>query len=472
MGNLTPMVERAAAARGTGPSRAEAAVERATPSEAELGPRAVELLRRLIRIDTSNPPGNERPAQELLATTLAEAGFECELLAAEPARPNLVARLRGASEGPTLCLLGHVDTVPAAPSEWTHGPWSGDLADGAVWGRGAQDMKDQVAAEVAAAAALARSGWRPVAGELLVVITADEEKGAGIGARWLCDEHPEKVRSDLVVNEGGGPWFELGGRRFYALSIAEKGVFRFRIRTRGRAGHASVPALGDNALLRMVPLLDRLRSQPEPVATPEGVAFLTAVVGEVAAEDGRDAAMAALESLRERAPLLADYLAEPMLGVTMSPTQASASEKENVIPSVAEVLVDCRVPPGMGEAEVRRAMERLLAPAGQAYEAEFVERVEGNSSPPESELADVIAAWVAESDPGAELAPIVMPGFSDSHWFRTAFPEAAVYGFCPQRGMSMLEAAPLVHSADERILVEDVEYATRFFYDLPRRVLG
>src|SRR5439155_3604089 len=160
------------------------------------GSEAVALMQELIRIDTVNPPGNEEPAQLLLAEALTEAGFECELLAAEPGRPNLVAQLRGESAGPTLCLLGHVDTVPADPSEWSFDPWGGDVVDGEVRGRGAQDMKDQVAAEVAAAAALGREGWRPAHGELLVVTTADEEMGATAGAQWLCREHPEKVRCD------------------------------------------------------------------------------------------------------------------------------------------------------------------------------------------------------------------------------------------------------------------------------------
>ena len=168
------------------------------------------LLQELIRIDTANPPGNEERAQQLLAETLTEAGFDCELLAAEPGRPNLVARLGGESAGPTLCLLGHADTVPADPSEWSFDPWAGDVVDGEVRGRGAQDMKDQVAAEVAAAAALGRDGWRPRKGELLVVITADEEMGAAAGAQWLCSEHPDKVRSDYVLNEGGGISFEFG----------------------------------------------------------------------------------------------------------------------------------------------------------------------------------------------------------------------------------------------------------------------
>jgi acetylornithine deacetylase/succinyl-diaminopimelate desuccinylase-like protein len=433
------------------------------------GSEAVDLLQQLLRLNTVNPPGNEEPAQQLLAETLSDAGFECELLAAEPGRPNLVARLRGEGPGPTLCLLGHVDTVPAEPSVWSFDPWAGDVVDGEVRGRGAQDMKDQVAAEAAAAATLAREGWRPPSGELLVVATADEEMGAAKGAQWLCRERPDRVRCDYVLNEGGGAAFELGGTRFYTLCVGEKGVFRFLVRTEGRAGHASVPALGDNALLKLAPLIERLREQPPVEATPEAIEFVSALLREdVAADPG--SLPGAVERLRARAPEVVAYLVEPMLRVTLTPTRARASEKANVIPSSAETLVDCRVPPGMGEDEVRRQADAVLG--GNGYTLEFTERVVGNRSPSQSPLREVIEEWLAENDPGAQVVPMVMSGFSDSHWFRKAFDSATVYGFCPQRELSLLDAAPLVHSADERAAVSDVEFAARFYRDTIQRVLA
>ena len=440
--------------------------------DAGLGTEAVDLLCELLRIDTSNPPGNEAPAQELLASRLADAGFDCELLAAEPGRPNLVARLAGESEGRTLCLLSHVDTVPADPDEWSFDPWAGDVVDGVVRGRGAQDMKDQVAAGVAAATALARGGWRPERGELKVVVTADEEAGAAKGAHWLCDEHPEKVRADLVINEGGGAAFEHGGRRFYTLCVGEKGVCRFWLRARGVAGHASVPALGENALLKLAPALERLREQPPLEPTPEGLAFISALLGEEVRGEDRSTLESALERLRAEGGPLVSYLAEPMLRVTLVPTMARASEKDNVIPSSAEVLVDCRIPPGMELEQARERIDAALGPFAGELEVEFVAPVIGSSSPAETELTEAIRAWLAVADPGAELAPIVMPGFSDSHWFRRAFDGATVYGFFPQRDLDLFRAAPLVHAADERAAVADVELAASFFADLARRVLG
>jgi acetylornithine deacetylase/succinyl-diaminopimelate desuccinylase-like protein len=454
-------------------------VERSAPApeaaaETRLGREAIDLLGELISIDTSNPPGNERPAQELLAERLGDAGFECELLAAEdPERPNLVARLRGERPGPTLCFLGHVDTVPADPGEWTFSPWAGDVVDGEVRGRGAQDMKDQVAAETAACIALARDGWRP-AGELLLVCTADEEAGARLGAQWLCEDHPEKVRAEMVINEGGGVAFEHDGRRLYPLAVGEKGVFRFRLRARGLAGHGSVPALGDNALLKLAPLLERLRSvQPPAEVTETGVAFLEAVLSEPV--DGEPAAVAAaVARLREGSPHAAAFVAEPMLGVTLVPTMAAASPKDNVIPGSAEVLVDCRAPVGFDAEDVRARVEEVLSlDEHPDVELEFADSVVGNDSPRETPLAAAITDWVAANDPGAGVVPITMAGFSDSHWWRRAFgSETTVYGFQPQREMTVAEATPLVHSADERIKVGDMELGARFFADIARTVLA
>jgi acetylornithine deacetylase/succinyl-diaminopimelate desuccinylase-like protein len=425
---------------------------------------AQQLLSQLIRFNTVNPPGGELALQEHLASYLAQAGFDCELLGAQPERPNLIARLRSGREGPTLCYLGHVDTVLADPSEWSHGPWSGELADGFVWGRGALDMKSQVAAEAAAAASLARSGWRPARGELLLVAVADEETGGSLGARWVTEQHPEKVRCDLLINEGGGGSFEYHGRRCYGLCCAEKGVFRFTVTTSGVAGHASMPAMGDNALLKMAPLLERLAArQPAYELTSEPQALLRGI-----GEDPDDPA-GAVAHLRAADARLATMF-EPMMGVTFTPTQISASEKINVIPSRAELKVDCRVPPGLGEAEVLHAITEVLGEDG--FKIDFTECIVGNRSPTSSPLMEAIGAWVGERDPGAEVVPLILPGFTDSRHFREAFPECVAYGFFPQRHQSLLQTAPLIHGADERIHVRDLEFATDFFADLATRVLG
>jgi acetylornithine deacetylase/succinyl-diaminopimelate desuccinylase-like protein len=429
---------------------------------ADLQRRTTELLQRLIRFDTVNPPGNEQAAQEFLSELLQDAGFEVELLSSVDGRPNLIASMKAESDGPTLCLLGHVDTVLADASEWDVDPWSGELKDDCVWGRGALDMKSQVAAEVAAAVALAEGGWRPEAGELKLVVTADEEAGAEHGAMWLCEQHPEKVRADIVVNEGAGEVFEYDGRRLYGVCVAEKGVFRFTLTAHGTAGHASIPRIGDNALTKLAPVLDALAGgRVTPEHSPEPDAFLDAIG--VSKED----LPKALAEVEQANPLIA-ILLEPMLGVTMAPTMASASEKINVIPSRASVKVDCRVPPGLGE---EHALKRIREAVGDAFEIEFDETVIGNRSPIDTPLMNSIRGFVEREDPGAAVTPVVLPGFSDSRWFRDAFPDCVAYGFFPQKAMDLFEAAPLIHGANERVPVEDLGLAARFYSDLMQEIL-
>ncbi len=432
---------------------------------ADLQRETTDVLQRLIRFNTVNPPGNERPAQEFLAAHLQAAGFEVELVGRTVERPNLVARLRGVAAGPTLCLLSHVDTVLATPSDWDHDPWSGDEVDGFVWGRGALDMKSQTAAEVVAAASLARAGWRPARGELLVVVVCDEETGGDEGAIWLTQTHPEKVRCDFLINEGGGTVIPYDGRRVYGVCVAEKGVFRFTLTTEGVAGHASIPKIGDNALLKMAPILQAMGDRQPAFDLTEGPRAMLAGLG--LAFDGDPGN--ALDALRERDPALA-MLVEPMLGVTLAPTRIEASEKINVIPSRAQLQVDCRVPPGLGEQQALQRIHEVLG--GQGYSIEFSERVIGNSSPVDSELMDLIKRWVDANDPGASTVPVILPGFTDSRTFRAAFPDTIAYGFMPHRHMNLYETAPLIHSANERVDVRDLDFAARFFTDAIKELLG
>jgi acetylornithine deacetylase/succinyl-diaminopimelate desuccinylase-like protein len=444
----------------------------------DLEAEATEVLQRLIRFNTVNPPGNERAALEYLASYLEGAGFEVELLGSSDERTNLVATLSGGpADGPVLGFLGHVDTVLADPSEWSRDPWSGDVADGFVWGRGALDMKSQVAAEAAAGAALGRSGWRPANGQLKLMFVCDEETGGSLGAKWLTEKHPDKVRCDLLLNEGGGEVFEYRGRRLYGVCCGEKGIFRFMVTARGVAGHASMPRLGDNALLNLVPVLSALGESGMVYDLTDAAARFLRGIG----EDPSDPA-GAIARIAEFSPELST-LVEPLLGITLTPTIVHASDKINVIPSRAYVKVDCRVPPGRGREAAERRVYELLDGAGRPDSAgagagadglaiEFTETEVGNESPASSGFMDAITTWVGAHDPGAATVPVILPGASDSRFFREAFPECVVYGFFPQRYMTMLESAPLVHGADERIDVRDLGFATGFFADIAREVLG
>jgi acetylornithine deacetylase/succinyl-diaminopimelate desuccinylase-like protein len=414
----------------------------------------VDLLQQLIRLNTVNPPGNETQAAELLRDYLEPFGVECELYAREPERANLVARIRGRGDGPTLLLLSHTDTVLADPGEWSVDPWSGELREGHVWGRGALDMKDQVAANAVATASLAREGFQP-AGDLIFAATADEELGEGIdyGLSWLCREHPEAVRCDYAVNEGAGERVEIGGRVLYLCSSAEKRSSPFVLHVRGRSGHGSMPGIADNALVKAARYIQRLGEfAPEPRLTPETEGFLAAIADRV------PPAEEALATARAIDPVAAEMV-EPLLGLTVAPTMIEASQKRNVIPGRCEVTVDCRLLPGQTEAEAEAV---VLAWLGEGdYELEWGGGQGGTRSELGTPLWAAIETFVGGLEPGARLAPICVAGFTDSHWLREAFGTVA-YGFFPLKAMSAELAARLIHSADERIPIDDLELGVEF----------
>ena len=420
------------------------------------------LLQELIRLDTVNPPGNETRAAQLLRSHLRENGVESELYAKVPERANLVARIPGSGNKPSLALLSHTDTVLADPAEWQLDPWSGAVRDGEIWGRGALDMKGQVAASAVAVASLAREGFEP-GGDLVFVAAADEEVGAGFGLPWLCAEHPEAVRTDYALNEGAGDRVEFAGRAFYLCSTAEKMSSPFRLRVHGRSGHASMPGIGDNALVKAARLIERLAEhRSEPVLGPETAGLLEAVTGR------RVPAREAAKRMREIHPLAGDLI-EPLLGLTLSPTMVTASQKRNVIPALCEVVVDCRLLPGQTQAEAEAEIRNVLGRGD--YELEWIEAQGGTRSPIETPLWDAVDAFVAEVEPAARLAPICLAGFTDSHWLREAFGTVA-YGFFPMRAMDPELAARLVHSADERARVDDLELGVRFLRETARRICG
>jgi acetylornithine deacetylase/succinyl-diaminopimelate desuccinylase-like protein len=420
-----------------------------------------ELLQELIRVDTTNPPGNETAVAELLRAYLEESGAVCELYARVPERANLVARIPGRGEGPSLLFLSHTDVVLADATEWSADPFGGELRDGEVWGRGALDMKGQVAASAVAVATLAREGFEP-AGDLIFAATADEEVGAGFGAQWLCEAHPDAVRCDYLINEGSGERLELGGKPFYMCSVAEKMSAPFRLRVRGRSGHASMPGIADNALVKAAPLITALGEYvPEQRLTPEVAALLETVTGEKP-ESPQDALT--------RAEMIGRFFAamvEPLLSLTLSPTMASASRKRNVIPAICDVIVDSRLLPGTTPAEQQAVVREVLGEGD--YELESLEAHGGTRSPIDTPLWGAVAAWVEQVEPEAKPAPICVAGFTDSHWFREAFGTVA-YGFFPSRAMSPELAARLIHSADERIPVEDLELGVSFLRHAAHRI--
>ena len=429
-----------------------------------VGDDAVELARELIRVDTTNPPGAETPAAELLASYLREAGAEVELAGPDPERLNVIARIVG-GDGPSLMLMGHTDVVPAPREGWSVNPFAAEVRDGRLMGRGATDMKDEVAARAAAFAAIARAGERP-AGDLVFVGESDEEKNVSdVGMSWLARERPD-LRCDFAINEGGGVLYELAdGRRVITISVGEKQVTAARVRVFGTAGHASVPEGADNPLRHAAAVIERLLAHG---AEPRVVPAVARALDSLGAPDpGDDEGL--LAWAREQHRMLGEAV-PAMTRLTVTPTGTRTYEPANVIPPYADVICDCRALPGQSEADIRAHVAAALGDQ-IPYELELLEPLAGGT---ESEIGtplyEAIASWADERVPGATLLPLISTGFTDSHWVREAWGTVA-YGFAPVihgDPMAYLDAA---HADDESIALADIEEMAEFHLRAARSLL-
>ena len=428
---------------------------------------AAELLRELIRIDTSNPPGRETPAAELLARYLSDNGVSCELAFRDPGRANLVARVPGRQpDAPSLMLLGHTDVVPAPPDGWRHPPFAGVLDDeGYVWGRGALDMKNEVATRAVATAAIARSG-EPLGGDLVFLAVADEEDGTtDVGMSWVVDQRPD-LATDYVLNEGASERLKLAdGRTLVTICVGEKAASAVRVTALGTPGHSSMPYGVDHAVPILARLIDRLGSyRPRRRLLPATRTLLEQLVGPI------DDLQVAIERATALHPALTPRL-EPLFSTTIAPTRLHGSDALNVLPGRASVDCDCRVLPGTTVDELLKELELALG-TDLPYELELLEPpLGGTISSIESPLFDACADYLRSADPEAILLPILSTGFTDSHYMRAAFGSVA-YGFWPTRSTPHEVWSSTVHAYDERVHVNDLGLATSFHIAVCRALLG
>jgi len=434
----------------------------------------VGLFTALLRVDTTN--GNETAAALVVQDYLAGAGIESELAGELPDRQSLVARVDGDRPGPTLTMMGHLDVVPADAAEWSVPPFAGVVQDGYVWGCGATDMKNQVAAEAVALARLKRSG-AGFAGTVKFAATADEEDGEFCGVQWLCAHRPDALRADYCVNEGsGGLWLPVGDRKVFLLAVGEKAFAQFRIRTRGRGGHGSVPEKERSAVIDLARAVTALGlADPPAIVSDTTARFIDVIVPDAGLrarlKDPRTARAAGAE-LRRLDPVVAS-LVEPLLGATLTPTMLAAGKAVNVIPTRAEACIDCRILPEMKPDDVRDYVASLLDPLGIDWEFEWVDVTTPNASPEPTALGESIARVLRRDVPGAVLAPMCSGSFTDSRWLREAFPDCVAYGFAPYVAESFHDMdGGRDHEPDERILVEDVTYQALFFERLVRDLLS
>jgi acetylornithine deacetylase/succinyl-diaminopimelate desuccinylase-like protein len=444
---------------------------------AEVEHETTELLSALIQIDTSNPPGDETKVAEFMAAWFAARGVTGGQIVGEPEdRRSFVLRLESGKPGPSLLLLAHEDVVPANAADWQVPPFSGLIKDGYVWGRGAVDIKNLVAAHAVAAARIAKAGG-PAAGTLVYACTADEEEGSVGGARWLVANRPDLIRTEYVINEGGGHFLERAGRRVYILESGEKGTAQFRLTIKGDAGHASVPLRSGNAVVAAARVVEALVSHELPLVIDGSSEELVRLL--VDSPDLRErlrdpgTAREALAELARRDVQLADMI-EPLYGFAFSPTIVhSNSGAVNVYPTRVELSVDCRLLAGHDEQEVLTEVRTALDGVEADWDLEWVGPVvRGNSSPYPTPLSEVLGATLERYVPGAELANSHSVGFTDSNWFRAAFPDTVAYNFAPHLVEGYDEVTPRYHNVDERILIRDLAFQSLFAEAVARELLS
>ncbi|MBJ7248859.1 MAG: M20/M25/M40 family metallo-hydrolase [Thermoleophilia bacterium] len=428
---------------------------------------AVELLRDLVRVDSSNPPGRETPVAMVVKQYLEANGLEVELVARDPERANLITRLPGTGDGPSLALMGHTDVVPADAEDWTHPPFGAHLDDGGyIWGRGTCDMKNELATRCVTIAHLARTGFQP-RGDLLLISQADEEDGMEeVGMPWLLKERPD-LKCDYAIDEGGGIRLELAdGRVVYTLQVGEKATLPATITALGEAGHASVPTLGRNAVPLLATLIQRLAAHRTRKRLVPAIREMIASLG-IDPDQDLDVVAAQVSALH---PMFEAEI-DALLGITIAPTLLTGSSARNVLPGRASVGVDCRILPGDTEADLERELREALG-TDIPYEFVYDQQINGGTeSALGTPLHEAISAALEAHDPGAIIVPSLSTGFTDAAYIRQAFGTIA-YGFWPltYTPIDLYEGG--MHNKDERIHRDDLGIATELQIDIVRRLLG
>jgi len=418
----------------------------------------VDICSDLIRIDTTNfgdssGPG-ERKAAEHVAGLLSDVGIEPELFESEPGRTSVVARWggRGDGSGDPLLLHGHLDVVPADAEDWQVHPFSGEIQDGYVWGRGAVDMKDFDAMLLSVARARARAGAVPPR-PMVLCFTADEEAGGHKGAEHLVTQHCDLIADCTeAIGEVGGFSTTVRGQRLYLIEAAEKGMAWMRLTTRGHAGHGSMRH-PDNAVTELAAAVARIGAHEWPVRLTPSMQVLLSAVGEIAG----------VEATPENAESIVEEFgsATRMLGAvirhTTNPTMLKAGYKVNVVPGEASAHVDGRFLPGF-EDEFFATLAELL---GENVSLDYVSKQNGLETTFDGDLVDAITSSILEEDPGAKVAPYLMSGGTDAkHWDKLGI---RCFGFAPLRLPADLDFTALFHGVDERVPVDALEFGARVF---------
>lgn len=447
--------------------------ERSEPSAQghDLGNDALKMCQALLRMDTTNPPGNERVAADFLDGKLREVGYEPVLLESAPGRANLVARHPGNGTKQPLLLTAHLDVVEAYEEHWKHPPFSGEIAEGCLWGRGAIDMKNMAAMSVAVMRRLA-SEAKQLSRDVIFAAVADEEAGCEYGSKWLVENHADLVTSEYAIGESGGFSMHIGKSTFYPIQVAEKGLCWIRATVRGEPGHGSMPR-DESAVLVLSEALARLKNTRLPSHPTRYVKDFVAALASKQPELVRP-----LVKLLTHPRLLPHILRivpdkslargfGALLSNTASPTVLRAGNKINVIPDRAEAQIDGRTLPGQTDDDLLGELQAVLGPAVKLEVMSSAPPVV--TEPIESELYDTIKSEIEKREPDATVVPYMIPGFTDAKYFtRTG---ARWYGFSPvriERG-SGIRFADMFHGHNERVPVAGLRWGAELLYSVVTR---
>lgn len=429
----------------------------------------VELLRTLIRFDTSNPPGNERQCLEHVAGLLAGAGIEHRFVAVDPDRPNLVARVAGRGAAPPLLLYAHVDVVPANPAEWSHSPFGGDVVDGEIWGRGALDMKAGVAMIVAVVLRLASSEVQPP-GDVILALTSDEEAGSAVGMKFLVEKHAELLDGvRFALSEFGGFTQWHGDRRLVPIAVAEKQRCLIRATVRGPGGHPATVVRG-SATAKLGRLLSQLASRGLPVhVTPIARTTLEAMAQALPTYERFALRAVLVPALTDR--LLAAFgddarLLAPLLHNIATPTAVSGGVGSNVIPTEVTVDLDGRVLPGLAPSDLVSELESRFS---RLATFELVAEEPAVQADPDLTLLPLLSDVIRQHDPGSAPIPLLLAGYTDARYVSRL--GIQTYGFLPMRLPRHITTS-LIHAPDERVPADAVAFGLDCLLDVIDRYRG
>ena len=438
-----------------------------------------DLLRELIRINTTNPPGNEVQAATFIDQYLSKDGFKSEIFESAPGRGSVITRLKGTGEKPNLLLLSHIDVVAANPKEWTVQPFEGIIKDGYVYGRGAYDMKSMTAIEIMVLKLLKKNNVN-LKGDVVLAATADEEQGGEEGAGYLLQHYREKIWCPYVINEGGGLAIPTKKGYVFPVQTAEKGILWLKIKAKGTPGHGSTPNLADNAVIRMNKVISKLGNyQAETIYVPTLKEFLA----EMAKQDPElDETFSRLLTNPKQSEQILDELAKkdralaeeirPRTKMTIAPTMIRGGVKENIIPSECEAVFDCRILPGQSVNDAVDLIKGMLQEVGlDKLSFEFIQAHGGSESSTDTPLYRTIISVLREFEPDCGIAPALTTGGTDSRFFREN--GSICYGFqpmIPDEPNDQLEKR--MHGIDERITIQNLVYGTSILYETMKRFMS